>query len=35
MTLSTRLQSIVSAIAPIFLIGPLVLGSAMFVASSI
>ena len=35
MTLSARLQSIVSVISSICLIGPLVLGSAVFVASSI
>ena len=34
MTLSSRLEAAVSALASVFLIAPLVLGSVMFVASS-
>jgi hypothetical protein len=34
MTLSSRLEAAISAIASVFLIAPLVLGSVMFVASS-
>ncbi len=35
MTLSARIQAAISAIATVCLVAPLVLGSAMFVASSI
>ena len=34
MPLSSRLEAAISAIASVFLIAPLVLGSVMFVASS-